>query len=167
MRDRRGLRSFSLSWPMWAVLATICVVLLAVGSNHPAKETAATRVAYLENVLKCPSCASASLAQSETIGANELKATIRIWVDEGMTNQAIEDRLVATYGQGELLRPTSQALWITPVVIVGIAVLSLVWFLLRRRDRELEMSLDDEQRVLALLRERSRSEVTSDDEHSG
>lgn len=137
---------------MWIVAAVAFVGLLIAGANHPAALTRAQRIANLENVLKCPSCADASLAQSETVNANQLKATIASWVAQGLSDQTIESRVVGTYGSGELLRPTNSVIWIVPVIVVVLAVLALGAFLLRQRGAVPEISAADEERVLALLR---------------
>lgn len=136
---------------MWAVLLLAVVALLVIGSNHPQRLTPDARIANLEGILKCPSCANASLAQSETVGANDLKAIVRKWVDQGLSDQTIESRLVATYGPNELLRPTNWALWIVPAAVILVACLLLVWFFLRRRPTETEPGETDEERVFALL----------------
>lgn len=151
---------------MWVLLAVVFIALLAIGSVHSSVVTPAQRIANLENVLKCPSCADASLAQSETVSANELKATIAAWVRQGLSDRSIEARMVATYGQGELLRPAESAIWIVPAVVVATALGGLLAFLLRRRPPEGGISKEDEERVLALLKDRSDSrlgEVGHDD----
>ncbi len=148
---------------MWALLGFAFVALLAVGSVQPTARTPAQRIVDLESVLKCPSCADASLAQSETVSANEIKATIANWVHQGLTDRAIEARMVATYGQAELLRPSGSLIWIVPVVVVALAVGGLTAFLLRRRPAPEGISKEDEERVLALLRGREGARATGAD----
>ena len=159
MSGVRALRALLRSRPMWAVLAVVFIALLAVGSVHGSITTPQQRIANLEDVLKCPSCADASLAQSETVSANELKATIVVWVHQGLSDQTIETRFVTTYGQGELLRPTGSAIWVVPVVVVALGFAGLTYFFLRRRPSEGTVSKDDEERVLALLKKRSDSRL--------
>lgn len=142
---------------MWLLLGLVFLMLLAIGSVHPVTGTPAQRISNLENVLKCPSCADASLAQSETVSANEIKATITAWVHQGLSDHAIEARIVATYGQGELLRPAGFAIWIVPVVVVVAALTGLLLFFLRRRAVDPVISESDERRVLELLRNRAES----------
>ncbi|HUY06034.1 MAG TPA: cytochrome c-type biogenesis protein CcmH [Acidimicrobiales bacterium] len=165
MSDALALGTLLRSRSMWAALVVVFVVLLAIGSAHTSVTTRAQRIANLENVLKCPSCADASLAQSETVAANELKSTIRDWVGQGLSDQSIEARMVATYGQGELLRPTESVLWIVPAVAVSAAVAGLLLFFARRRPPERGVSKEGEARVLELLGRRAdsrRREVDDD-----
>ena len=166
MNDSRPLGRLFRSRTMWVVLAVVAVALLAVGSVHPSITTPAQRIADLENLLKCPSCADASLAQSETVSANELKSTIASWVHQGLSDQVIEARMVASYGQGELLRPAGRVIWVVPVVVVLTALSALVLFFLRRRPIEAGVSKEDEAQVLALLKHRSEArlgEMTHED----
>ena len=136
---------------MWALLSVVFIAVLAIGSYHPSKPTEAQRIANLESVLKCPSCAEAPLSQSETVGANQLKAIIVQWVYQGISDQAIESRLVASYGPGELLRPVSPFVWIVPAVTVAVAIIVLGSYLVRRRSNELEVSPEDERLIGELL----------------
>ena len=159
MRNTSALGTLFRSRQMWALLAVAFIALLAVGSVHGSTATPEQRTANLESVLKCPSCADASLAQSETVSANEIKATIAKWVRQGVSDQTIEARMVATYGQGELLRPTGSAIWVVPAVVVALAFAGLISFFARRRPSEKGVSKEDEERVLALLKHRSDSRV--------
>jgi cytochrome c-type biogenesis protein CcmH/NrfF len=113
----------------FVVLLLVAVGLLSYGSIHSAPPSAAARIAALDQIIKCPSCADASLAQSETAPALELKATVARWVDEGLSNAAIEQRVTALYGPGELLRPSDPVVWILPLVAVVLALGGLGWFL--------------------------------------
>lgn len=152
---RANLRRRLSSRPVWVALGLIAVVLFAIGSYHPVRPTAAERIANLENILRCPSCASASLSQSETVGANELKATVVRWVHEGMSDRAIESRLVASYGPAELLRPSNPALWAVPAAAVAVAATGLGWYLVRRRPSDVEVTADDERLIDELLEARA------------
>lgn len=150
------LRAVAVSPRGYLAAAAIAVALLAIGAYHPASMTPAARAANLDSELRCPSCASASLAQSETVSANQLKATIRRWIAQGRTDAEIERRLVAAYGPGELLRPTSWLVWAIPAGAIGLGAVALA-FALRRRAR-LSLTPEDEQMVTALLAARRAEE---------
>ena len=141
----------------WVVLGVIVVALLAVGANHPKAPTSAQRIDNLESILKCPACATASLAQSETVGAIELKATITRWVHEGASNQTIEQRVVADFGTDELLQQKNPWLWIVPTVAVILGVALLIRYLMRRRPTPGEISVEDEALVAELLDGQARA----------
>ena len=136
---------------LWALGVAAFAALLVVGSIHPSVPTKAQRIANLENVLKCPACADASLAQSETLSAIQLRSTITSWVSRGLSDQQIESRLVSSYGPGELLRPKNAVIWIVPVVAVAVAIFGLTVVAFGRRGSSIEISEEEEARVLALL----------------
>jgi cytochrome c-type biogenesis protein CcmH/NrfF len=144
------------SRPMWVALGLLLVVLLIIGAHHPVAPTQAQRIANLEVAIKCPSCANASLAQSETVEANNLKASIKTWVRQGLSDRSIKARFVAEYGAGELLRPTNSLFWVIPVVAIATAVTVLTTVLLRRRTTSSAVEAGDEEMVDRLLRERIR-----------
>lgn len=154
MRPSRPWRQIAESRRAFLVLILALLFVLVAGSIHAVAPSESARIANLENVLKCPSCADASLAQSETVGANAIKATITRWVYTGLTDRQIEDRMVATYGEGELLRPTNRAIWIIPLVVVVVAATALVGTLMRRRGGGPFRPDDEDERVLELLRAR-------------
>jgi cytochrome c-type biogenesis protein CcmH len=164
MKIIRALRSLISTRTMWMAIVIALIALLAIGANHPTKLTQSARISDLENIIKCPSCANASLAQSETVAAQDLKTTIGVWVRSGLTDQTIESRIVAEYGTGELLRPTNQALWIVPTVIVVIAVLSIMLFLARKRSVVVEADTQDRELVDALMHEREHGREEPVDE---
>ena len=126
-------RSLLDSRTAWSLLVVIAIGALAVGSIHPSSPSAAQRRSYLDSIIKCPSCADASLAQSETGPALELKATIASWVASGLSNSEIEQRVVAEYGPGEILRPTNPVVWVLPLVAFALAAIVLVTVIARRR----------------------------------
>lgn len=145
------LRRALVSRQAWAVLLVFVVVLLVLGTNHPVAPTAPQRIAALEAIIKCPACATASLAQSETVAANELKATITTWVHEGVPNSVIEQRVVSDYGTDEILDQRNPLLWIVPTVVVALGAAVLCTYLYRRRAERTRASIEDERLVAALL----------------
>ena len=50
----------------WSVFGVGLVVLFSVGALHPHASTVASRVANLDNIIKCPPCSGLSIAQSNT-----------------------------------------------------------------------------------------------------
>ncbi len=150
------VRSAMSSRTAWIALAIFVVALIGIGQRHPSVETPAARITNLENIIKCPSCANASLSQSETVGANDLKRTISIWVHQGLTDSQIEARIVGEYGTGELLSPTNRAIWIVPAVVVFLALALVLLALWRRRaGTEAEARPEDLALVAQLLAERT------------
>lgn len=136
----RRLASHLTSRLAWACLAAVAVVLLVIGSIHPSPTTAQARIAHLDSLIKCPACEDLSLAQSDAPSAVTLRREVAAWVRQGWSDGQIERAVVARYGEGGLLLPTSSgaatALYVVPLAVVGAAAAGvglLLWR--RRRDR--------------------------------
>ena len=132
------------------VLLVVLGVALAFGSGlgsggHP---TNAQRATALDNQIRCPSCDDLSVAQSSASSAIAVRHQIQQLVDEGQTDQQIENTLVAQYGGTILLRPPTSGLtslvWILPAVAGAVAV-GAVAVLFWRRSRDLRRLRQDDQ----------------------
>ena len=125
----RGWGSFRL----WLV-ALVAVVGFAVLSAPPASN-AASRVAHLETLVKCPSCQDLSVAQSTASSALAVRHQIATLVARGQSDSQILTTIEAAYGPSILLSPSTAGLgvvlWLLPsAVFVGLFVTVAV---LRRR----------------------------------
>jgi len=126
-------------FPLWTLLAVVLVVALLVGSGvfSSSPQTNAQRAAAIESVIRCPSCEDLSVAVSSASTAVTVRATILHLVDQGRSDQQIEDYLTARYGSAIVLDPPasgwSALVWVLPIVggLVGTAM--LVWVFVRRR----------------------------------
>jgi cytochrome c-type biogenesis protein CcmH len=140
----RGAGAFVLSAlcsrAAWAVIAVVAAVALAVGSVHPGEPSSAARIAYLDSVIKCPSCVDLSIAQSDAPIALGLRAEVGTWVHEGLSDSRIEQLVVARFGEEVLLVPSGSGadvfLWAVPVAVLAIAVGVLGAYLWSRRRLE-------------------------------
>jgi cytochrome c-type biogenesis protein CcmH len=137
-----------------AVSLGVTVVLLATGSPSDAD-----RVQALAERLKCPVCASESIADSPSSLARDLYDLIAEQVTDGWTDDEIVEFFVATYGEQVRLDPPIDgrtiALWLVP--LFGLAVGAGV--ILRRRSRVATRSLSEEERRRVL----STSDTAGDD----
>lgn len=121
MSDR--LRTWVALAVIGASLATIVVVL---AMDEPSQED---RVEALAGRLKCPVCASETIADSPSDLARDLKVLIAEQIASGWTDQEVIDFFVATYGEQVLLDPPTGGrtalLWIAPILVLvgGIAVI--------------------------------------------
>ncbi len=129
-RDLAGILARRSSW---LVLAAVVVALLALGSVHPAPPTRASRISYLDSVIKCPVCDNISLAQSDAQQAQDLRAVVVQMVDAGRSNREIEQYVVAQFGTDELLRPSNPVIWLLPICGGAGALAALAVALVRRR----------------------------------
>ena len=128
-------------FPLWTLLGVVLVSALLVGSGafSSAPPTNAQRAAAIESVIRCPSCEDLSVAVSTAPTAITVRATVRQLVDQGRSDQQIEDYLVARYGSAIVLEPPASGwsllVWALPIAagLAGLAVLAIV--LVRRRRR--------------------------------
>jgi cytochrome c-type biogenesis protein CcmH/NrfF len=126
--DRRNLL-------LLALAALVAVVFLAIGSVHGAPESDAARVAHLESVLKCPSCADLSIAQSTSPVAQALDADVQRDVHAGMSDAAIEQAVLQEY-PGSILLPEGGigvAVVAIPIAVIALGAAVGGAFLYRRR----------------------------------
>jgi len=135
------------SWIAVAVIgvsaATIAIILT---TDEP---SAQDRVASLAGRLKCPVCASETIADSPSDLARDLKDLIAEQVADGWTDREVVDFFIATYGEEVLLDPPASGrtalLWVAPlaVLVAGLAVI-----LARRRGRVVrDLTADERRRI--------------------
>jgi cytochrome c-type biogenesis protein CcmH len=107
--------------------------------------------------LRCLVCQNQSIDDSDAPLAKDLRLIVRERLEQGDTNRAVRDYVVARYGEFVLLRPVfalhTLLLWLTPVLAVLLGGLG-IWRLARRRPAAPVRSLSpaEEAEVAALLR---------------
>jgi cytochrome c-type biogenesis protein CcmH len=91
-------------------------LIITVLATSPASD--ADRVAHLASILKCPVCASESIASSPSDLARQLHVVIGERVAEGWTDDEVIAFFVSTYGDDVLLDPPgggrTALLWVLP-----------------------------------------------------
>lgn len=131
LRRVRGRASFVLAL---VVLAVALVIGSGVTSSAP--PDAAQRAVTLETQIRCPSCEDVSVAQSSAASAIAVRHEVQHLVAAGVSDHAIEQRLVAQYGPSILLSPPDSGLsslvWLLPLVAGLLAVGGLGVFFWRR-----------------------------------
>ena len=87
---------------------------------------------------RCPKCQNQNLAESNSPISVDLRTEIRRLLEEGASDEAISDYLVARYGEFVLYRPKVQAntyvLWLAPGILLLLG-LSIVIFIVRRQKK--------------------------------
>lgn len=137
----------------WAVLLVVAATALALGSIHSGPQNARQRGAYLDSVIKCPSCEDLSIAQSDAGVAQALRSEVRRLVARGWSDQRIEQAVVAQYGADEILTPSSELPWVIPLAVGGAAAIGVAYGLARSlRRRRLRSTEDEERLVQAAMR---------------
>ncbi len=120
------------------------------------------RYHHLVEEYRCPKCQNQNLAESDSPISADLRKQIRRMLEEGASDEAISDYLVARYGDFVLYRPRLQQgtylLWLAPVVLLSIGVLVVGVVVSRRRaqplaagDHELGLNVAEQARVNRLL----------------
>lgn len=121
----------------WMVLAIIAVAVLAIGSHRDTTSSVRSHEAYLDSVIKCPSCEDLSIAQSDAPSAVELRHRVNGFVVAGWSSSRIESWVTGRYGSDSLLVPQasgeSATLYFVPIGLIGLAVLGVGWYFWRRR----------------------------------
>jgi cytochrome c-type biogenesis protein CcmH len=125
------LRSF------WLWVGALVIVLAVAIAVTPTASSAATRIAHLESLVKCPSCDDLSVAQSNATTAVAVRHEIVADVKAGKSDDQILTSIEDAYGPSILLSPSTSGLgsllWIVPLGVV--LVLLVVGLRLRGRWR--------------------------------
>jgi cytochrome c-type biogenesis protein CcmH/NrfF len=140
------------------VVAISALVIAAVDEGVP--QTNSDRAYALAKDFACPVCQGQSIAESDVPIARTIRRNIRIWVDEGRSEDFIRDELVSIYGEDIDYSPSTDGItslvWILPVV-GGLAALGGLTIVFRRWAAEAvnEATAADEALVAAARRERN------------
>lgn len=156
----------------WIVMAVVAVVALGIGVTveRPAQSTE-ERVSDLAESIRCPTCRSQSVAESEAPIAREIRGEISQRIEAGESDDEIRDFLASRYGQEVLLTPPASGIaglvWVIPVVAVVAALVGL-WFAFRRWREEptVHASAADRELVESALHAGAGSAAPAGDEHA-
>jgi cytochrome c-type biogenesis protein CcmH len=126
------------------VVLGVLVVGVVVWAALPGDDdgSARGRAHELATELRCPDCEGASVAESDSPSAHQIRADLLRRVRAGQSDASIRRTYVDRYGEGILLKPEGSGLglllWGLPVVVlvVGAAGIALA---LRRSRREPRM----------------------------
>lgn len=135
-----------LAWLTIAVVGVSTLVFAAVDQGAPT--TNADRAYELAKDFACPVCQGQSIAESDVVVARNIRREIRVWVDEGRSDDFIRDQLVANFGEDIDYTPPSDGItalvWILPVVAGSVAAGGLVLaFRKWRLESDLEATDED------------------------
>jgi cytochrome c-type biogenesis protein CcmH len=129
-------------WPavvLSAALIAAGATLALVAARGPAPAVSMDdRVRQVASTLRCPVCVDLSVADSPSLTARQIRATIAQQLADGRTPTEIRDFFVARYGSTILLTPAGNGVdlvaWIAPALLVAFG-LGLLAFTLRRWSR--------------------------------
>lgn len=122
----------------WAlILATAAAALLVAAFDEGAPRSNAERAHAIAEDFACPVCQGQSVAESDVVVARNIRREIRIWVDEGRSEEFIRAQLVEIYGDDVDYSPAAQGvtalIWVLPVVVAAGATASAATVLASRR----------------------------------
>jgi len=108
-------------------LMTVLIALLVLTGP-----TDVDRVDSLGTRIKCPVCQGESIANSPAQMARDMMDLVEERVDEGATDQAIVEELLASFSGAVLLDPPASgptlALWLAPLAALGVGVAVIAWW---------------------------------------
>lgn len=125
-------------------LAAIAFVLLLAGPVAAAPEDVANRIS---NQVMSPFCPGVTLHDCASQQADDLRARIRGWAEEGWSEEAIMNELRAEYGPGISAVPAGDVggipPWLLPALVAGAGLLftgalARRWTKAREEDRRRE-----------------------------
>lgn len=112
------------------VLALLCAALARV-VHADALDDEARRIA---KQLQCPVCSGASVADSPSDLAGQMRSVIRAKLQAGESEEQIVAYFVERYGDGVLIEPPRRgiglAVWLAPLTMLAVGAV-LLWRLLR------------------------------------
>jgi cytochrome c-type biogenesis protein CcmH len=111
----------------WLAMAAVLVVALAIGvADDGGPRTPEERARQLAETVACPACDGQSVAESDAAASRGIRSLIADRIDQGASDDAIRDELVATWGESILLTPDSSGVgglvWILPVAALILAL---------------------------------------------
>jgi cytochrome c-type biogenesis protein CcmH len=140
----------------WAALALILLGALAFGAREGSPPSDAERAERIAQGLRCPTCRSQSVADSDAPAARAMRDDVLRRVQEGQTEDQIRAYLVSRYGEQVQLAPPVQGVsalvWVLPPVAVVAAVAGLTVAFRRWRPRRRRPSAEDRALVEEALR---------------
>ena len=133
-------------------LAAACLCLCAVAQANPLDAERAARFKALTSELRCLVCQNQTIADSNAALAVDLRNEVQRMLNEGATDAAIVDYMVARYGDFVLYEPPFKAstalLWVGPFVLLALALVAVAVMARRRRNAAAEPDLGAEERRL-------------------
>jgi cytochrome c-type biogenesis protein CcmH/NrfF len=143
----------------YLALALIIAIVLVVGSASKSVAPDTARIAYLESIIRCPSCADLSIADSEAPSARGLRVEVASLVRKGVSDPEIEARIEALF-PGTLLLPgggVGVVIFLIPAAIIVAGAIAFATLLFRRTRRVVDGD-DSLDRELVEAAQRVRNE---------
>ncbi|MEG3594816.1 MAG: cytochrome c-type biogenesis protein CcmH [Chloroflexota bacterium] len=128
--DVTGMRKISHSSVRFLILAIFFTALTVSCSTAVDLSYSEERAHKLNETVMCPVCPGESIDQSQNPLALQMRELVKDKLDQGWSDQQIQDYFVERYGPSVLLAPPRSGvglvIWIVPPVIVIFAILILI-----------------------------------------
>jgi cytochrome c-type biogenesis protein CcmH len=126
-------------WAPWAALVVVLIVVLVIGTTRSTRpRTSAERVQHIASQLRCPLCQGETVADSNALISQDIRALVQQRVAAGQSDSQIIGYVVHQY-PGTLLKPPATGVglivWALPVVVFVAALGGLTLAFLRWRSR--------------------------------
>lgn len=141
----------------WLVMGLVVLGALVIGLQpDDTPRTSEDRIFALAETLKCPTCRSQSVADSEAPSAKAIRADIARRLETGESEDEIQAYLVSRFGEEILLTPSSSGViglvWVLPVVALALGAAGLFLAFRRWQQRPSVAASDDDRRRVAEAR---------------
>ena len=148
-------------WAPWVVMAFLFLGAVVYGTvDEGAPRTIEDRATSITSRLRCPTCRSQSVLESDSSQARSIKTDVVRRLQAGQPEGQIFGYYVSRYGRQILLTPDSTGVaslvWVLPVAGLIVALAGLVLAFRRWRARD-GVAVTDADRVLV---ERARRRLT-------
>jgi len=135
----------------------LCVCVTTAWAAPVAEDPLERQMLDIAKDLRCAVCQNQPVSESNADLARDMRAIIREQLEAGKSREEIVDYFVARYGEYVLLKPpyrgTGFPLWVVPLVLLLVLVVSAFGYLRRRRHAAMPpppvLSADDLARVRA------------------
>ena len=115
----------------WLVMGVVLVAALAIGTfAGGGTASASDRARSIELTIKCPTCRSQSVAESDAPAAKFVREEVTRRIADGQSDDEIRDYFASRYGEQILLTPSRSGVvalvWVLPVAALVAAGAGLV-----------------------------------------
>jgi cytochrome c-type biogenesis protein CcmH len=152
----------------WLIAVFFAALMLASSASNtvavePAEALAdpalEARAREIGRDLRCLVCQNQSIDDSDADLARDLRVLVRERLQAGDSDQQVVDYVVSRYGDFVLLRPplkpSTYVLWFGPALILGLAVVAIVFYYRRMNSQVMSaaapLNSTDEERLAQLL----------------
>src|SRR5262249_45999601 len=121
----------------WVALGTVVVVVLAITLWPGGGRSASERAYDLERQIKCAECQGLSVADSQAVTSQAIRADIKARIARGQSDARIRKAYVDKFGSSILLAPPDDGVglivWVLPVLVLVLGGAGIVFALARNR----------------------------------